>query len=246
MNHAGAFGHPRDVDGALLQTHLLVRGLHHQIGGQNGARGVFEAIGRQARDQRRQRVHDQMLIQLDADHASGRRKNLHGRHVQMLRRGLAAGQRDRSPVRVAQFALPALISTALTSPRDLVRFQRAMRTGAACTRFCVNTAAAEAGASETISARSSFCNFADSRVHGRIAKTRAAASRRLLSQHFVLFQLLPIQKRFGGHSLTAFHLDLQQFEHCPLTAGDQQTLLLRNDLAGLAGSASCATRAFQI
>ena len=60
-----------------------------------------------------------------------------------------------SPVRVAQLALPAFTSTALTLPLDSARCLRPITTGAACTRFCVKTAAADAGLSETIKARSS-------------------------------------------------------------------------------------------
>ncbi len=61
-----------------------------------------------------------------------------------------------SPLRVAQFAFPALISRARTRPFEECRFLRATTTGAATTRFFVNTAAALAGESETISARSSL------------------------------------------------------------------------------------------
>jgi len=51
----------------------------------------------------------------------------------------------RSPVRVAQLALPALISQARTRPFASRRFRRATSTGAATTRFLVKTAAADAG-----------------------------------------------------------------------------------------------------
>ncbi len=50
-----------------------------------------------------------------------------------------------SPVRVAQLAFPALTRMAPASPFDNFRLRRESRTGAACTRFCVNTAAALAG-----------------------------------------------------------------------------------------------------
>ena len=62
----------------------------------------------------------------------------------------------RSPVRVAQFALPALIRMAPTCPREARRCSFDSRTGEACTRFCVNTPAAAAGTPETMSARSSL------------------------------------------------------------------------------------------
>src|SRR6266849_7131225 len=56
---------------------------------------------------------------------------------------------------VAQFALPAFTTTARMRPFDARRCSLEMRTGAATTRFCVNTAAAEAGASLERIARSS-------------------------------------------------------------------------------------------
>ena len=62
----------------------------------------------------------------------------------------------RSPVRVAQLALPALTRIAPATPFEIFRWRRASFTGAAWTRFCVKTAAAEAGAPETIRPRSSF------------------------------------------------------------------------------------------
>ncbi len=62
----------------------------------------------------------------------------------------------RCPVRVAQFALPALTRIARTFPPVTRRFLRASSTGAATTRFCVNTAAATASGSDTISATSSL------------------------------------------------------------------------------------------
>src|ERR1035438_5461895 len=76
------------------------------------------------------------------------------------RRSLAAAlhvdSATASPVRVAQLALPALITTAPHRPLDAFRWLRPRRTGAACTRFCVKTAAALAGNPLTISAKSSF------------------------------------------------------------------------------------------
>src|SRR5438067_6410790 len=60
------------------------------------------------------------------------------------------------PVRVAQFALPALTIQPRVRPLELLRFARAISTGAAHTRLVVNTAADAAGSSETISARSSL------------------------------------------------------------------------------------------
>src|SRR5215831_18074473 len=61
----------------------------------------------------------------------------------------------RSPCSpVAQLALPALTTTARMRPLDACRFCFESVTGAATTRFCVKTAAAEAGTSLEIRARS--------------------------------------------------------------------------------------------
>ena len=65
----------------------------------------------------------------------------------------------RPPARVAQLALPAFTRMARATPRDARRCSRASSTGAACTRLRVNIAAAEAGVSERIRARSSFFSF---------------------------------------------------------------------------------------
>src|SRR5216683_5233579 len=56
---------------------------------------------------------------------------------------------------VAQLAFPAFTTTARMRPFDVRRFSLEMRTGAATTRFCVKTAAAEAGTSLEMIARSS-------------------------------------------------------------------------------------------
>src|SRR5579883_2209019 len=54
-----------------------------------------------------------------------------------------------------QFAFPELTITARIAPEEARTCSRDNTTGGACTRFCVNTAAAEAGGSETINATSS-------------------------------------------------------------------------------------------
>src|SRR5271157_752338 len=56
---------------------------------------------------------------------------------------------------VAQLALPALTMTARMRPPDARKFSFETTTGGATTRFCVKTAAAEAGTSLESSARSS-------------------------------------------------------------------------------------------
>jgi len=65
----------------------------------------------------------------------------------------------RSPVRVAQLALPAFTKIARAWPRELRKWARASFTGAACTWFRVKIAAADAGRSERISAKSSRFSF---------------------------------------------------------------------------------------
>jgi hypothetical protein len=69
---------------------------------------------------------------------------------------LAVSSATASPVRVAQLALPALIRMALAAPWLRSSDRRDSRTGAAWTRFWVNTPAADAAMPVTISARSSF------------------------------------------------------------------------------------------
>ena len=54
-----------------------------------------------------------------------------------------------------QLAFPELTMTARIAPADARTCSRERTTGGACTRFCVKTAAADAGGSETISATSS-------------------------------------------------------------------------------------------
>src|SRR5262245_10612331 len=54
---------------------------------------------------------------------------------------------------VEQLALPAFTTTARMRPLEAARFRLERTTGAATTRFCVKTAAAEAGASLEMSAR---------------------------------------------------------------------------------------------
>src|SRR5258708_29778508 len=54
-----------------------------------------------------------------------------------------------------QFAFPELTMTARIASADARTWARERITGGACTRFCVNTAAADAGGSDTISAKSS-------------------------------------------------------------------------------------------
>src|SRR5438876_7010045 len=75
---------------------------------------------------------------------------------------------------VAQLALPALTTTARMRPLDSRRFFFERVTGAATTRFCVKTAAAEAGTSLEMSARSSAPVFL--RPHAVAAKRNPLGS----------------------------------------------------------------------
>ena len=62
-----------------------------------------------------------------------------------LGRRLAVASATASPVRVAQLALPGIDQHRAAKPFESFRCLRQSFTGAACTRFCVNTAAALAG-----------------------------------------------------------------------------------------------------
>src|SRR5216683_7220543 len=75
---------------------------------------------------------------------------------------------------VAQLALPALTTTPRMQPLDSRRFLFERMTGAATTRFCVNTAAAEAGTSLEMRARSSAPVFF--RPHAVAAKRNPLGS----------------------------------------------------------------------
>ena len=142
----------------MLQPDLLLRGLHHRVGGQDRARGVFETIlGEPGPDQLRQSIQDQMRVELDADHAGGGGKDLFRRHVQLFRDGIAARQRDTVAGSSCAIGIARVDQNRAYQPARFRQIESGrFCTGAACTRFCVNTAAAEAGVSGTISARS-FC-----------------------------------------------------------------------------------------
>ena len=96
----------------------------------------------------------------------------------------------RSPVLVAQLALPALIKAAATLPFDDFRCLRANCTGAACTTLRVNTAAAFAGnpAQSTPDRLFPVCEYL--RTARRI-DTQEEASR-LFTQLLVLAQFVTV------------------------------------------------------
>src|SRR5882762_7155974 len=66
-----------------------------------------------------------------------------------------ASEAAMPPGPTEQFAFPEFTMTARIASGDARTWARERITGGACTRFCVNTAAADAGGSETISATSS-------------------------------------------------------------------------------------------
>src|ERR1700733_12906680 len=47
--------------------------------------------------------------------------------------------------------------------------------------------------------------------------------------------MLAVQECFRGNALAALHLNIDEIEHGPSAAGNQQTLLLWNHLAGFSG-----------
>ena len=61
---------------------------------------------------------------------------------------------ELKPSPVHAFAHPLLTTIALILPLERAMFSRETRTGAACARFVVNTAAADAGCSDAMTARS--------------------------------------------------------------------------------------------
>src|SRR5579872_213183 len=70
-------------------------------------------------------------------------------------RSAVAREATMPPGPTEQLALPELTMTARIAPAEARTCSRESTTGGACTRFCVKTAAADAGGSETISATSS-------------------------------------------------------------------------------------------
>jgi putative methionine-R-sulfoxide reductase with GAF domain len=109
---------------------------------------------------------------------------------------------------VAQFALPAFTSTARTAPCDFCKCARATFTGAACTRFCVNTAATEAGPIGNDQREIVAPILANARIRGGIAVTsrqiQAFTPRTSLSP-----MMHAVHKGLSTHTLPAFllHLD---------------------------------------
>src|ERR1700681_1309174 len=90
-----------------------------------------------------------------------------------------------------QFAFPEFTMTARMESGDARTWARESITGGACTRFCVNTAAADAGGSETIIATSSepvwprFLSPADA-----AAKRKPRGSARDVGRSLIFFQSL--------------------------------------------------------
>ena len=170
MDHAGALGHAGDLDGAVLQAHLLMRGLHDQVGGEDGARRVFEAIRRQSSDQAPARVRRSAARPVPRRSRRWTRETL--APAERAADWPTASQQasaTRSPVRVAQLALPALISTALTTPARFgqVPARDAHRRGLhAILREHGGGGRGNVGNNQR---QIVLLHFADSGVHGRIA-----------------------------------------------------------------------------
>ena len=129
-----------------------------------------------------------------------------------------------SPVRVAQLALPALTSTAPHQAlRDAFRCLRPSRTGAACTRFCVNTAAALAGSPLTISARSSFSACADAGVSGGVCVSQRQIQLHGSPKISFSVKRWPLAKSAAGIRLRPSSCTSSS-SSAPVAAGDHQRL----------------------
>ena len=122
------------------------RAFRLQVGGQDGARDIRQARYRSgARPGPGSLSRIRFSIEFHADHAGGS-----GQHLVRLAASAASpapcvvSSATSSPVRVAQLALPALIRMAPQTPFEARMLARASLTGAACTLFVVNTAAAAA------------------------------------------------------------------------------------------------------
>jgi len=73
-----------------------------------------------------------------------------------------------------QLAFPELTMTARIAPAEARTCSRESTTGGACTRFCVKTAAAEAGGSEQSARRQAFRVTALLEAAGGRSKTKPA------------------------------------------------------------------------
>ena len=93
MNHAGAFGHAGHAHGAAPQVGFGESGLADQVGGHDGAGGVFESGGREAVDQARQGGGDFGAVHFHANHAGGCGEHLRHRQLEDFGGGAGGGQR---------------------------------------------------------------------------------------------------------------------------------------------------------
>ncbi len=91
--------------------------------------------GDKRRDEFRNGIGDQLRIQFHADDSRRRGQNVFGLDLERFRNGFTGHNATRSPVRVAQFALPAFTRTAVTLPLEDFKCLRASRTGLLAPRF---------------------------------------------------------------------------------------------------------------
>ena len=133
--------------------------LGDQVGGHDGARRVVESRpSRRPATSRGSASDDLSRIQFHADHAGGGGQHLRHRHAAAVsRRPCRWPAPPRRPCAWRSWRCRHSPGWRPPGPCESFRWRRHSFTGAACTRFCVNTAAAAAGRPETIRARSSFC-----------------------------------------------------------------------------------------
>ena len=155
-----------------------------------------------------------------------------GAHA-FLRHLFAGPRRAVGVARVDQDRLHASPRGAQILPRHLHR-RRPPRDS------CVNTAAADGGVSETISATIVLHHFADSRISRGVTKPQRADS----FQHLIPLHRKSVQERRRRHPLFPLQLNLQQLDRASAAARIQLRLLARNAPGG--NSAIAPARAFQM
>ena len=171
---------------------LGVRHFGHQVGGHDGARDIVELVFARVR-----RPSAGSALRISSESSSTPITPVEagstcatGSSSRFASSAAACRARPRSPVRVAQLALPALTRIAPACRATCAGGGGESRTGAACTRFCVNTAAAEAGTPghDQCRDRLSCCSTAaDARVRRGVSVSEWQLQLEL-SQDFILLQ----------------------------------------------------------
>ena len=211
MNHATALGHAGDVHHAGAQRHLAEGHLRHLIGGEDGARGVREAVLGQAVEQTRQGIDDELGVQFDADHAGGSGQHFGHRRLQHPRHRAAGGQRGPAAGAGRAIGVAGVHQDGAgdAARRSQVLSRQQHRRG-------LHAVAGEHRRRRGRRLREDqgqvvLLLFPDARVGGSVT----IANRKfhwLISQHFILPYLIAVEEIRRGHAPFPFDLKLQKLE----------------------------------